>query len=423
MQSRLKTAMLAFVAMCVLCTQATAAATSIRFLAPARNTTDGQNLYEILVEAFNASQNEIVVEYEAATSDWIEKVPVAFAAGTAPDVIAGWESFFRSWLELGQALPLDRYLSADLINDFVPSHLALYQIDGKQMALPHYTGVSGIFYNKNMFDEAGVPFPDDTWSWDTMTEAARKLTKRTGETVTQWGYDVHPDWDRLVQWVWENGGRVIDEDTFVGNRLYFDEEPAVAAFEYLHSLIWEARVAAPYPVIGRWPHDMFWGGQELAVWHTGSWDVSATLERCTCDWNVAPRPMGPTGIRSAVHTSDGYMVYKGTSAPDAAVKFLLFLVSPEAQRIQMQRANLQPARLSLGLEYATETEGARRGLDMKIFIDQTAYARPAPLFVNQQAVMELRWPYVDRMLYQNELPVRQGMIEWTRTANALMVED
>jgi len=117
------------------------------------------------------------------------------------------------------------------------------------------------------------------------------------------------------------------------------------------------------------------------------------------------------------------MVYKGTSAPDAAVKFLLFLVSPEAQRIQMQRANLQPARLSLGLEYATETEGARRGLDMKIFIDQTAYARPAPLFVNQQAVMELRWPYVDRMLYQNELPVRQGMIEWTRTANALMVED
>jgi len=417
---RLTSTMVALVVFCLLAAESAAATTTIRFLAPARNTTDGRNLYQILVDAFNASQSEVVVEYEPATDDWREKVPVAFATGTAPDVIAGWESFFRSWLELGQALPLDPYLAPDLIDDFVPSHLELYRIDGAQLALPHYTGVSGIFYNKNMFDEAGLTQPDETWSWETVTEAAKKLTKRVGETVTQWGYDVHPDWDRLVQWVWENGGRVIDEGKFVGNRLYFDEEPAIRAFEHLHSLIWEAGVAAPYSVIGNWPHNMFWSGTDLAIWHTGSWDVSVTLDRCPCDWNVAPRPMGPTGVRSAVHTSDGYMVYKGTSNPEAAVKFLLYLVSPEAQRLQMELANLQPARLSLGAAYATETEGAARGLNMKVFIDQTAYARPAPLFVNQQLVMDLRWPYVDRMLYQNELPVRQGMLEWARTANALM---
>lgn len=417
---RLRLTILVFALLCLLIAESAAAATTIRFLAPPRNTTDGRNLYEVLVETFNASQDEIVVEYEPAASDWREKVPLAFISGTAPDVIAGWESFFRSWLELGQALPLDRYLTPDLTRDFVPSHLELYRIDGVQYALPHYTGVSGMFYNKNMFDEAGLPEPDETWSWDTITEAARKLTKRTGDLVTQWGYDVHPDWDRLVQWVWENGGRVIDEGKFVGDRLYFDEEPAIQAFEFLHSLIWEAGVAAPYSVLGKWPHEMFWSGTDLAIWFTGSWDVSVTLDRCPCDWNVAPRPMGPTGIRSAVHTSDGYMVYKGTNHPDAAVKFLLFLVSPEAQRLQMQLANLQPARLSLGAEYATETEGAARGINMKVFIDQTAYARPAPLFVNQQEVMELRWPYVDRMLYQNELPVRQGMLEWTRLANALM---
>ncbi|HEY8503191.1 MAG TPA: hypothetical protein VIL46_01320, partial [Gemmataceae bacterium] len=115
-------------------------------------------------------------------------------------------------------------------------------------------------------------------------------------------------------------------------------------------------------------------------------------------------------------------VYKGTNHPDAAVKFLLFLVSPEAQLLQMQLANLQPARLSLGAAYATETEGAARGINMKVFIDQTAYARPAPLFVNQQQVMDLRWPFVDRMLYRNEIPVRQGMIEWAQTANCQMAE-
>ena len=150
--------------MCLLLMQTVAAATTVRFLAPARNTTDGQNLYEILTQTFNAGQNEIVVEYEPAGSDWRESVPVQFAAGTAPDVIAGWESFFRAWLEMGQALPLDPYLSDELLSDFVPSHLELYRIDGQQLALPHYTGVSGIFYNQNMFDEAGDPYPDETWS-------------------------------------------------------------------------------------------------------------------------------------------------------------------------------------------------------------------------------------------------------------------
>ena len=203
--------------------QMVAAATTIHFFAPPRMTADGSDINQTLVAMFNESQNDVVVEYTPATGDWVEKLSVEFLAGTAADVIAGWESFFRNWLEQGHALPLDRYLTAELLQDFVPGHLRLFQVDGKQMALPHYTGVSGLFYNVDMFDAAGVPYPDESWTWETIIDAGRKLTRRAGDQVTQWGYDVSGGWDRVIQFVWENGGRVIDEGVVVGDRIYLDD--------------------------------------------------------------------------------------------------------------------------------------------------------------------------------------------------------
>lgn len=414
---------LAFVLVFGVVAQAAAASTTIHFFAPPRMTLDGKDINETLVEMFNSSQNDIIVEYTPATGDWVEKVSVEFLAGTAPDVVAGWESFFRNWLEQGHALPLDRYLDAELINDFVPGHLRLFQVDGKQMALPHYTGVSGLFYNVDMFDAAGVPYPDGTWTWDTIIEAGRKLTRRSGDQVVQWGFDVNGGWDRVIQFIWENGGRVIDEGAVVGNRIYLDEPEAIEALEFQHSLIWEYEIAPPYPFIGRWSHDMFWNGTELAMWQTGSWDVSATFTNCpTCNWNVSVRPRGRTGIASAIHTADGYMVYAGTRHPDEAVRFLLFLVGEEAQRYQMIAGNLQPARLSLGAEYARETEAAQKGINLEVFIEQTAYARPAPLFTKQTEVGQLLWPAIEESILKNERPVRQVFEELTARVNAILAQ-
>lgn len=404
-------------------TQVASAATTIRFFAQPRSSGDGSDVNEQLVKLFNSKQNAFRVEYIPATGDWVNKVTVEMAAGSAADVIAGWQDFFRAWLEQGQALPLDKFLSADLLRDFVPSHLRLFQVNGQQMALPHYTGVSGIFYNVDMFNAAGLEAPDEKWTWDTLLAAAKKLTRRDGSgKVTQWGFDVHPSIDRFVQFVWENGGRAIEEGQVVGDRLYFDEPKAVEAFQFQHSLIWEHQVAAPYSVIGKWPHDMFWNGIDLAMWQTGSWDVSITMQHAKAEWNVAVRPRGRTGIPSAVHTADGYLVYKGTKHPNEAVEFLKFLVSPEAQRLQMVQANLQPARLSLGGAYARDTAAAKKGLNMKVFIEQTAYARPSPLFTKQNEVNPLFWPYFERIFYKNELPVRTGIEELTDRVNAILAK-
>lgn len=393
----------------------------LRFMANPRRTAFGDDVNELLVEIFNELNPDIRVRYEPASGAWQDRASVEMAAGTAPDVLAGWEHFFRNWLEMGQALPLDNYLPAGYLDDFVPSHVALYNIDGRQLALPHYTGVSALFFNRDMFEAAGLGAPDETWNRSSLLDAARKLTRRdAGGTVTQYGTDVQVAWDRVILTVWEHGGRAIDDGLFVGDRLLLDEPGGIEAIGFLQELIHDYQVAPAWPNLGTDPWNGFWRGDTVAMWQTGSWDVNSTLQNAVMDWDVAVRPRGPEGHAAAVHTSDGFMVWSGTQHPEEAVRFLLFLTSPDAQEIMMYEANLQPARLSLGRQYMTQTAGARQGINMAVFIEQTAYARPAPLFTNQSRVSEIVIPYLNQMIYQNTMPARAGVEEMVRQVNAVL---
>lgn len=396
---------------------------TLSFLAGPRRSASGQDLNEQLVRIFNASHPEIEVVYTPAAGDWVTQTSVAMAAGAAPDVIAGWESFFRAWLENGQALNLDPYFDAAYLRDFVPSHLRTFQVNGRQYALPHYTGVSGLFYNTDMFAQAGLTAPDATWTWDTLLAAAKKLTKRASDgRVTQWGFDVELGWDRVIQFVWENGGRVIDEGKVVGDRLYLDEPAALSGLRFQHDLIWNYQVAPNWARLGKSPWDSFWQGDVVAMWQTGSWDISSTMQNAKAAWNVAARPRGPVA-RSAIHTTDGFMIYAGTKHPQEAVTFLRFLTSPEAEEIMMLQGNLQPARRSLGLKYATATVAAQRGYNVRVFIDQTAYARPAPLFRNQKAVNDILYPALDRIFWENAVPLESGVRQLTQQINAALAPE
>lgn len=399
---------------------AAAAQVEVRFSANPRNTVSGEDINVLLVEEFNARNSDIQVVYEPVSGDWTPGMLVQMVAGTAPDVIAGWDSWFRGWLEDGLALPLDPYLRDVDLSDFIPSHLALFRVDGRQMALPHYTGISGLFYNPDLFDEAGVAYPDETWTWGTLRDAALRLTRRTATGVEVWGMDVQTAWDRLILWIWEAGGRIVEEGAVVGEQVFLDEPAAVDAVQFLQDLIHSHEVAPAWPAVGMGPWDSFWNGR-VAMWQTGSWDVNSSLQNSQVAWDVAVRPQGPGG-RAAVHTSDGYMVYSGSRHPDEAARFLLYLTSHEAQSLMVRLAGLQPARLSLGREYVLNSPGSAAGVNLQAFIDQTAYVRAQPMFRNQSAVNAAIWPLIDQIVYENAMPASVGMAEMARLIRAALAE-
>lgn len=415
----LRAAVFLFLLVCI--GASTLAAAEIRYMANPRMTAFGDDVNELLVEIFNELNPDVKVVYEPATAAWQDRATVQMAAGSAPDVISGFDHWFRAWLEQGQALDLTPYLPAGYLDDFVPTHVQLFNIDGRQLALPLYTGISALYYNQDMFEAIGLSAPDAGWNWDDLLEAARKLTKRdaTG-MVTTYGTDVQVAWDRVVLWIWENDGNVIDEGAFVGRQVNFNTPEVVEAVQFLQDLIHSYEVAPSWIQLGMDPWHGFWRGDKVAMWQSGSWDVANTLQNAPFQWNVSVRPRGLTGTPAAVHTSDGVMVYKGTQHPEAAARFVQFLTDRDAQEILMYQANLQPARLSLGVDYATATLPAREGIDMQVFIEQTAYARPAPFFAEQTRVSNVMITTFNQVIYQNSLPAQAAMENLTRELNAIM---
>lgn len=89
----------------------------------------------------------------------------------------------------------------------------------------------------------------------------------------------------------------------------------------------------------------------------------------------------------------------------------------------MYQANLQPARLSLGIDYARSTRGAREGINMDVFIEQTAYARPAPFFANQSRVSSILINTLNQTIYHNSMPAASAMESLQREITAILQEE
>jgi len=139
---------------------------------------DGDNgLYTKLVEDFNASQSDIVVESRLlAFDDLVNEALKAFATGQAPDIISLDNPDFALFSSRGAMLDItDRVANSDVIDTSVyyEGPLASATWDGKLYGLPKATNTIALFYNKDLFAKAGIAEAPKTW--DELLEDARKL--------------------------------------------------------------------------------------------------------------------------------------------------------------------------------------------------------------------------------------------------------
>ena len=238
-----------------------------------------------------------------------------------------------------------------------------------QFGLPRDLNVIALYYNKKMFDAAGIPYPDDTWDWAKLVEVGKKLTiKGSNGKVSQWGFytettDMENYWSSLV---WQNGGEIISADhktSLIGS------DAAVGGLQFFQDLIYKDKIMA-IPVADQ--GDGFEQGL-AAMEANGSWLVATHLA-AGIDFGIAPLPKGPAGRFTSVNPT-GAVVFKGTKSPDAAWEFVKYLASPAAQTKIMELKSSLPANKSvLSGPFATSFPGA------KVLADALAYAHIKPSF-------------------------------------------
>lgn len=329
-----------------------------------------------LVESFMTANPTIKVEVTVADWDsYWEKLLTGLAGGAAPDVFAmdgplGPDYQARDvLLDLTPLIQRDGY-DLTKLNDAAVG--VFKTADGAQYGLPRDLNVVALYYNKGMFDAAGVPYPDDTWDWAKLVEVGKKLTidSNSDGKIDQWGLytetsDMENYWLSLV---WQNGGDFFAAD---GVSTALTTTQASGGIQFLQDLIYKDKVLAE-PAIFADVGDAF--EQKLAAMEVnGSWLVP-THQAAGIDLGIAPIPSGPAGRFTSVNPT-GAVVYKNSKSPDAAWEFVKFLASPAAQEQLMQlKASLPVSKEVLAGPYATAFDGA------KVFADSLAFAKPKPSF-------------------------------------------
>jgi multiple sugar transport system substrate-binding protein len=372
-------------------------------------------MVEEMMEKFHETHPNIRVFFTPDPKGLADIMLEQMKAGTAPDVFEGCCAYFPIWAQEGFTLDLRPYIEDDLeeslITDWDPAQYASFLTrDGLRYAVPKYHGALALYYNKDVFDEYGVTYPDDSWDHDDYLSAMGRLTHdRDGDGSTDlWGSMIDISWDRIQMHVNGWGGRFVDPND--PTRCLMAEPEAMEALEWIRARIWDDGVmASSLDVQALGTRDAFIGGR-LAMVEDGSWALKDILTKADFRIGVAPFPSGPVQ-RVTLATTDGFGIYAGTKHPEEAWELVKFLISEDYGRA-MARANfLQPARASLVDEWVSlirdEFPEKAREVDILAFADGhiNGYSVTAEVFVNMRDARRIAIDAWDRILTLGQSPL------------------
>ncbi len=370
-----------------------------------------------MLEQFHAEHPNIRVFYIPDPESEEYTMLADMQAGTAPDVFQGCCSFFPIWAQHGFTLDLRPYVEADLdqatIDDWDPAqYTSFFTKDGRQYGLPKYHGALALYYNKDLFDEYDVDYPDATWDHDDYLAAMKRLTHdRDGDGRTDlWGSMIDISWDRIQMHINGWGGHIVDPDD--PTRCLMAEPEAMAAMEWIRVRMWDDKVmATSLDVENLGTRDAFSAGR-VAMVEDGSWALKEILASTDFRVGVAPFPAGPVR-RVTLATTDGYGIYSGTKHPDAAWELVKFLISKDYGRAMARTNFLQPARSSVVDEWAAyireEFPQKARDVDIAAFTDGhiKGYSVTAEIFPNMDDAKRITYDAWDQIFALGQASVDQ----------------
>lgn len=179
-------------------------------------------MVEEMVPLFNETHPDVEVRFERSEGQgYWEKLAASVAAGTAWDAFRGDQVRALNWGPKNVIADVTSFIQNDTTypaSDYLPGILDVYNVGGKNYGIPTWCLTMWLFYNKNLFDEAGVAYPTNETTWDEHVEMGKQLTKTDGAgRITQYGTNGWEGWTfPVIQVVWSNGGCFYYSDDMQG---------------------------------------------------------------------------------------------------------------------------------------------------------------------------------------------------------------
>jgi multiple sugar transport system substrate-binding protein len=344
---------------------------------------------QAIADAFHEENPNITVELqELPWPQYWSGLQTGAAGGTAPDVFWMLAQNVRPYATGGQLLDLtDAVADAGVdLSNYPQAVLDLYdQGDGKLYGLPKDVDTNAIWYNKALFDAAGVDYPTDEWDWADFRSAAKDLTDPTAGV---WGVAAPLDYQGgYYNSIFQAGGQVISDD---GTTAEIDSPEAIAGIKFWTDLQADGSSPTLQQLSDTEAETMFEQGK-VAMYLSGAYWALQLYNNTELRPNVdvAPLPIGEK--RATVSSGIENVAYAGTKHADAAAKFVIFASGPEAAQIQAESGAVLPAFKGTAQVWM---DAMPEFSNLQVFIDAQDYAVPLPVQGNAAAWQALQADYL-----------------------------
>lgn len=349
------------------------------------------DVYSAASEEIDAAWEGVGLVYEPGGSEsasYQDVLITELEAGTAPDVFWIPGTDVARFAEAGLILNLSDLAAADTefsVDDFYagPMGFLTTSIEEGTEALwgiPRDVSAFAIYYNADLFAEAGLEEPVVGWTWDDFKTAAETIDG-LGDEIT--GFGMNAWWANWGYFVNAAGSSFFNDDyTACG----LSNENTVAGLQFARDLF-ASGAALPWGTDAEPP---FLAGT-LGMFMNGRWATPATITNANFNWNVAPLPIGPSGEATNWLFWGAYVVNANTEHPEEAWELVRRLTSAEIQgQIASLGANIPSRATDEAIELFLNTL-PDSGVNNQAFVDGTLAAdvrTEAPLFFGN-------WPAID----------------------------
>jgi len=364
-----------------------------------------------IIQAFHSQHSNITIDVQTASyNDYFTKLQTAIAGGTAPDTFELNYENFVSYSSAGSLLDLSGQASSDSSfksSVYYPRAYGVFNQNGKQYGLPESFSDVLLFYNKDLFDAAGVSYPTADWTWSDELTAAQKLTDKSKGV---WG-DFQPiQFFEFYKVLAQNGGKFLSSDK---KHSTFNDQAGVDAATWLVSKV--GKVMPTDAQLGGQNDEALFKAGKLAIWHAGIWEF-APMKSVPFKWDIQ---LEPGKVTKAHHFfANAVVASSKTSHPAEAWQWLRFLTSSsDAVKTRLAASWELPAVAdqSQFSSYLSQTPPANRAAVFKA-LDNIV----VPPVIEQESKMQ---DVVSKSLEKAKLgteSVKQALDEAARLVDALL---
>lgn len=356
----------------------------------------------------------IEVKYEPVPGGWPEytqKLLARIAANNAPDIVNLSPLNKVDFTTNGYLLDLKPYMDeigfdTDMIYE---SNIDSWKgRNGEYFGIGHGAMGEAIYYNKDLFEEAGLPVPSldwsNSWTWEEFGDYARALTKGSGVSK-QYGFFVEPQLGWMTPIFKAYGGSVGLLD---GSALNMNHPGSVEALEFLVDLMWVDETCPKSVTIDATPAgDLFKTGR-LAMHWDGSWWMGSYMNAdLDFEWGVLPLPSGPKGAYTGMWI-DAYNVPANAKYPREALKVIEYFVGSDSTNVYIDHGIFGiPANKEVARERGSELYKDFPEQYSKVWIDSAGYGTQPEYTLNWNEVWDMTNTVIER-IELGELSVQEA---------------